>query len=150
MTRSIAPWVNREVVTVDRFDRVVEAAREMRSHHVGDVVVVDTEGGQRKPVGILTDRDIVLLGVAKDPSRIEQMLVAELMSAGLLSVAPDAPIPEVVAKMCRTGVRRLPVIENNTLVGIVTLDDLLRLLSADLAALADLASSQRKIERMGA
>ena len=139
-------YCNRNVVTVTRRATVLEAANLMRHNHVGDVIIVDEFDGGRMPIGIVTDRDIVIGIVAAglDP---EVMTVSDLMLAPLVVADETADYGETVRAMCAKGVRRIPVVNAaGSLVGIVTLDDLLRQLVAPLAELAQVSARERRHE----
>ena len=115
----------REVVVAHRDTSLAEAARLMREHHVGSVVVVSDVGGKRVPFGLITDRDIVVAVVAKglDPRTLN---TAEVMSSGLYVANEHDDISDVLRVMHQRGVRRVPVVaRDGALVGIVSLDDLL-------------------------
>lgn len=105
-------------VTVSSSASLHEAARLMRDNDIGDVVVVD----DGTPVGILTDRDIVVRGLA-DTSDIEALTVGEMCSADIVTVSPDQPVAESAELMSRHAVRRLLVVEDRALVGVVSLGD---------------------------
>ena len=99
-----------------------EAARLMRENHVGCLVVVDEQAGQRLVVGLLTDRDIVTAVVAAglDPSVLD---VGEVMSTDLVTAREDDSLIDLMRVMRRNGVRRVPVVGGQgELVGLVTLD----------------------------
>ncbi len=137
---------SRDVVVVQRHDTVLEAAKLMRQHHVGDVVVVEERGGVRVPVGLVTDRDLVveILATELDPAAIT---VADIMEQELVSVKNTTGIFEAVQYMRSRTVRRLPVVdESGALLGILSLDDLLELLSEELLAVAKLVRYQRQKE----
>ena len=137
---------NREVIIVQPDDSALEAARLMRQHHVGDVLVIENRGGVRVPVGVVTDRDLVLEIMAPelDPTDIT---VKDFMQPGAVTIKEDAGLFEAVGYMRSKGVRRLPVVaDNGGLVGILTLDDLLELLAEELAALAKLVKYEQKKE----
>jgi CBS domain-containing protein len=139
---------NREVVIVRREDTVHEAAKLMRQHHVGDVVVVEERNGVRVPVGIVTDRDLVVEIMAPD---VVQMLitVGDIMEPKLVTVKESMGIYESIKYMRGEGVRRLPVVNGNGgLVGILTLDDLLELLAEELLELSRLVKQEQKKESM--
>lgn len=142
----ISEICNREVVIVQRENTVLEAARLMRQHHVGDVVVVDEGNGVRVPVGIVTDRDLVVEIIAPglDPSAIT---VGDIMVPELAAAKESIGMFEAIEYMRAKGVRRLPVVdEGGGLVGILTLDDLLELLTEELLALGRLVQHERKKE----
>jgi CBS domain-containing protein len=136
-----------EVVCCDRRATLLEVARLLRGKHTGDVVVVDDPDGERTPVGLLTDRDIVIkaLGVGLDPGGTT---AGQLMHTPLISAGEDEDAGEALARMRAHGVRRLPVTgRSGRLVGIVTLDDLLRLVVADAHALLDIMVKGQDVER---
>lgn len=137
---------NRDVVVVQRNEPVLEAAKLMRHHHVGDVVVIEERSGVRIPVALVTDRDLVLeiMATELDPKVIT---VEDIMEPELACVKDTEGIFETVQYMRGRNVRRLPVVdEMGALVGILSLDDLLELLSEELLAIAKLVRYQRQKE----
>ncbi len=139
---------NREVVIAKRDDTILEAARLMRQHHVGDVLVVDDSGGKRIPVGIVTDRDLVveIIATELDPAAIT---VGDIMVPELSVVKEDTGVFESIQYMRAIGVRRMPVVDDSGgLVGILTLDDLLELLADELSFLAKLVKHEQDKETM--
>lgn len=136
----------RDVVVTYRHAKVSEAARLMRQHHVGDVVVVDDVDGRRVPCGIITDRDIVVGIVAKglDP---EAVLVSDLMTGEITVGRELSGVADTIQLMRSKGVRRLPIVDAlGTLIGIVTADDLLRLLSEEMNWLATMIAREQHRE----
>lgn len=126
----------REVMTDDiecctLLDNVYEVATKMRDWNVGAIPIVDGE----KLVGMITDRDIVVRGVAeKHPGSTK---VEDIMTDNLITVTPDTTTKEAARLMAENQVRRLPVVEGERLVGIVALGDLaVRDLSDDQAGQA--------------
>jgi len=118
----------------------------MRRYHIGAVVVVDAAEGAQSPVGIVTDRDIVVGVVAMnlDP---RDLTAGDIMSDELVTVPEDYEVYEAMTRMREAGVRRMPVVNRNgALTGIVSLDDLLPLVAKELADLARLPSVGRKRE----
>jgi len=139
---------NREVVIVRPETTVHEAAKLMRQHHVGDVVVVEERKGVKVPVGIVTDRDLVVEIMAPD---LVQMVitVGDIMGEELVTVNGSAGIYESIQYMRGEGVRRLPVVDNKGgLIGILTHDDLLELLSEEMLSLSGLVRHEQKKESM--
>jgi CBS domain-containing protein len=136
---------SREVVFARRGELVRDAARLMREHHVGALVVVDEREGLRVPVGVVTDRDIVVAVVAKGLDA-DGLRVEELMSGELATAADTEGISECIARMRARGVRRMPVVDaRGALVGILSADDLLDLLAEELLGLArTIANEQRR------
>ncbi|MBI2961428.1 MAG: CBS domain-containing protein [Betaproteobacteria bacterium] len=120
---------NRTVVVVTRGTRLDEAARLMREHHVGSLVVVDETAIGRRPVGIITDRDIVI-EVAAMGVPLATVTAEEAMAPDLMTGLVTDPVWDTVARMREKGVRRLPVVDRDgVLQGILTVDDLLELLT---------------------
>jgi CBS domain-containing protein len=144
----ISEICNREVVIVQSGSAVLEAAQLMRQHHVGDVVVVEERGGVRVPVGIVTDRDLVVEIMAPELDQ-RVITVGDIMIPELVTVEENAGVSETIEYMRAKGVRRVPVVDNSGgLVGILTLDDLLELLAEELLALAKLVKHEQKNETM--
>jgi len=115
-----------------------DAALQMRNEHVGALVVVERDGEVVRPVGILTDRDIVVAVLAVPEARPESICVADAMSTDLEVAREDDGLFEVVQRMSERAVRRLPVVgPDGALRGVVSLDDALRVLGAELGQLAE-------------
>ena len=130
---------NREVVVAERTTTIVEAARLMRRYHVGDLVVVDEVQGRRVPVGMVTDRDMVVEVIAREQP-FASCTVSAIMSATVVCVPETAGVIETIQLMRSHGVRRVPVVDaGGALVGILAADDLLDLLAEELSALARIA-----------
>ena len=137
---------NREVVVVGEESSITEAAGIMREYHVGDVVICKAKYGKQYPIGIFTDRDIALEIVAKgtDPDSVS---VGDAMSFELTTVTDDDDLMHVIGVMRDKGIRRVPVVDtDDALVGILTVDDILDLLSEVLVDLVHLVDRQRKRE----
>jgi CBS domain-containing protein len=109
-----------KVITVDISERVEEALRLMVKYDVGSVIVTDG----LKPVGIITERDIARAALRGDS--MLRIPARSLMARPLETVPPNMEIWRAVELMLKLGVRRLPVVENEKLVGIVTEKDLTR------------------------
>ena len=136
---------NREVVFSYRNHTVREAALLMREYHVGDLVVVE-ENGKRKPVGIVTDRDIAISIVALglDPDVIT---VGDIMGPELVTVRENQGVFETIQQMRLKGVRRLPIVgEEGALVGIVAVDDLVALFADELSELSKAIVREQMVE----
>ena len=137
---TIGTICNREVITVQRDATVLHAAVLMRQHHVGDVVVIENRKNKTVPIGIVTDRDIVVELVATELD-CNVITVGDIIITKLIVVKDSAGVFEAIQLMVNKGVRRLPVVDDDGgLVGIITLDDLLLLLSKELATLTKLAA----------
>lgn len=143
---TISAICSREVITVHRDATVLHAAMLMRQYHVGDVLVIEDREGRSVPVGILTDRDIVIEMVATDLD-CRVITVGDIMLAHLTVVKEDVGIFEAIQLMSSQGIRRLPVVDKDgSLLGIVTLDDVLLLLAKEFGALAKLVRHEQKNE----
>jgi len=137
---------NREVVIAEKALSVVDAAQLMRKHHVGDLVVVEEKDGRRHPVGIVTDRDIVVEVVAAEVNP-DALKVGDIMAPEVATVRESEGLFEALRYMRDKGVRRMPVVDREGgLVGILTLDDLLSLLAEEMTELAKLVSHERQRE----
>ena len=137
---------NRDVVIAEKTLSVVDAAQLMRSHHVGDLVVVEEKNGRKHPVGIVTDRDIVVEVVAAGVNP-DSLKVGDIMGPEVATVRESEGLFEALRYMRDKGVRRMPVVDREGgLVGILTLDDLLSLLAEEMTELAKLVSHERQRE----
>lgn len=128
------------VVTAPRDMTVAQAAELMRRDHIGDVVVIDHRNLKRVPVGIVTDRDIVIeiVALGLDP---KVMTLGDFMSEPVFTARETEGMWETIQHMRFRGVRRIPVIdETGELFGIVTLDDLLAHCADELSNLAQSVS----------
>ena len=136
-----------DTICCGRHESVQGAALLMRKHHVGDIVVVDDPDGERTPVGIVTDRDIVVsvIALGLDPVGLE---VGDIMSDDLL-VAGEHDDPYLtIEHMRQRGIRRVPVVtENGNLAGIVSADDLLVFLAEEMEELSRISPYQQQHER---
>jgi CBS domain-containing protein len=137
----------RDVITTHRDATIREAARLMRKHHVGCLVITEAKDGRTEPVGILTDRDIVMEVIAEDIN-LNEVNVGDIMSYALLKVRECDSIIETAQRMRARGVRRVPVVsDEGELIGIIALDDILELLSEELSMLAKLTSREAEQEQ---
>ncbi len=138
---------NRETVIAWRETSIAEAARLMRAHHVGDLVIIEKRNGRSVPVGILTDRDLVIEILAKDvdPTTVT---AGDAMSDRLVTARETDSLFESLKRMRAQGVRRMPVVDaEGGLVGIVTADDFLDLLAEEISALAQLVTREQAREQ---
>jgi CBS domain-containing protein len=138
---------NREVVVTDRNATLVETARLMRSQHVGDVVVVEQRPDGVHPVGILTDRDIVVELIAEEVA-LDAVSVGDVMSFELVTASEADDLFDTIKRMRNKGIRRLPVVAGSgVLVGILTVDDLIDMVAEQLTDLVKLITHERNQER---
>jgi CBS domain-containing protein len=136
---AIGEICTRNVVTIGREATIAQAAARMRQHRVGDLVVVERTNGGSVPVGIVTDRDVTVevIALGLDPG---QATVGSIAGDRLLTVREDEGMFEALRAMSDRGVRRAPVIDRHgRLTGIISIDDMLTLLAAELARIARIA-----------
>jgi len=116
--KKVRDLMSTDVVTVGLQDNVYEIALKMKRNDIGFIPVVDG----RKLVGVVTDRDLVIRGYAE--KRSGSAAVSEVMSTGVTTVSPDTSVDEAAEIMAREKIRRLPVVENGDLVGVLAIGDL--------------------------
>lgn len=131
--------MTRPVITADADLDVLSAAMRMGSANVGSLIIV-SEG---KPIGILTERDLVKKIVAQGADA-RAVMAGEIMCSPVVSVPPEASLREAAALMLKSGVKRLPVISGEKLVGIITDTDLV---SGSSLGLSDILSDLLEMHR---
>jgi CBS domain-containing protein len=137
---------NPNVATIDAAEGVVAAATLMRHEHVGDLVVIESRRGAAVPIGILTDRDIVVSVVAKRVAP-DSVTVGDAMTRDVLTVREDTSLEFALREMRRRGVRRVPVVRaSGDLVGIIAADDIIQHLAMQLSRLADVIRIEQDAE----
>lgn len=135
-------YCNREVVIVEKSESVREAAKFMRNHHVGDVVVVDKTPTGAKPQGMLTDRDIVIELLAEDVD-IDKVNIGDVMSTDLISVSEDVKLLDAIKLMRDKSIRRLVVVTaDGNLAGLLSVDDIIELIAEQLSGLTELIRNE--------
>jgi len=137
---------NRLVIEITEDESIRRAAELMRKYHVGTLVVTRFGDAVKTPVGIITDRDIVVEVTAQgvDP---EEITVGDVMSDGPVMAAEDDEIYAVLDLMREKSVRRIPVVDaKGGLTGMLALDDLLQIYTEGLRSLADIVGGQRRRE----
>ncbi|MEC4749064.1 CBS domain-containing protein [Methylomicrobium sp. Wu6] len=138
---------NREVLVAAKDDSILEAAKLMREYHAGDVVIVEERKGSRYPIGIVTDRDIVIELIAKETA-IGSVTVGDLMCRDLVLAQEDDSIFDAIKLMRLKGIRRLPVVDKTgALAGIITVDDLIELIAEQLHEIAGLIGREQTLEK---
>lgn len=127
----------RKVILIREGATIREAAEEMRRRHVGSLIVVDQPNGAPAPIGMLTDRDIVLAVVAAGVDG-EKLRVGDVMSRKVATCAEDDYLFDAVQTMRERGVRRLPVLDRHqaTLIGVISIDDIYGAIGAHMSELA--------------
>ena len=133
---------NRQVTIVDIEDSILDAVHLMRRHHVGDVIVTRPTPGGRRPVGILTDRDIVIEVMAQklDP---DSLIVKDIMSTDPVSVTVTTSLLDTLELMKQRGVRRVLVVaDDGSLQGLLSADDAIELIAEQLNDLTQLVNRE--------
>lgn len=135
-------------VTARGGEGLLDAARRMRELHVGCLVVV--EDGPRdtaRPVGILTDRDIVVGVLAQTDQKLHLLRVDDVMTRNLVLVRESDDLDEALRRMRSSGVRRVPVIDaGGALKGLLSFDDVLQHVEIQIGALTGLIGRERRRE----
>jgi CBS domain-containing protein len=136
---SLERFCRKPVVMISSHQSAYDAAVQMRERHVGAVVVVEDD----RPVGIVTDRDLVLRGIlgGRDPNATP---VRDVMSRHLTVLRSDDRIDDAVSSIRTAGVRRLPIVDSEgKAIGMVTLDDLFVLIAGELSVAVGAVQSNR-------
>jgi len=142
----IGECCNREVLIAEKQTEILETARLMKKHHVGDLVIVEKRNGATRPVGILTDRDLVVEVMAQEVPPNE-VTAADVMSLEIVTVREEEGVWETLESMRDQGVRRMPVVDQDgSLVGLVTMDDLLELFTEALDNMTQLIKGEVRRE----
>ena len=128
-------------------DTPVEAAKLMREYHAGSIVIIEERNGVRYPVGLVTDRDLVIELIAKEVD-INSVTLGDVMYRDIILGKENDDVNETIMIMRQRGIRRLPVVDDSgALVGIVTLDDLIDLIAEQLKDIATLIGKQQNVEK---
>jgi CBS domain-containing protein len=135
-------------VTIPAYETLTTAAQVMREKHIGYLIVVkpDLVDGSVKPVGVITDRDIVVAVVAKgeDP---RTLTVGDVMTYEPVVAHHDENMPDILARMRRIGIRRIPVLgSREELLGVLALDDILTHLADELESIVGAIRGGQVIE----
>jgi CBS domain-containing protein len=136
-----------DVETCTRDMTVAAAAQLMRERHAGDLVVINDPDDEREPIGIVTDRDIVVEVVARgrDPARTQ---VGEIMSSPIVIASESEELAQALERMATHGVRRIPVVDDaGAISGIVALDDALKAHAEQTSRLLDAIAKERNREQ---
>jgi CBS domain-containing protein len=144
----IGSLCNQKIICARKDETVLTAARRMRDHHVGSLVIIEGDDDHCVPAGILTDRDIVVGVIARDSEHLPQLLVGDIMTRKPVIAVSEDEVSEVVKTMRRYGIRRIPVVDTDgCLLGIASLDDIIEHLAEQLSTLAQTVIRQPRAER---
>ena len=137
----------REVVCTGVETSVAAVAKLMRQYHIGDVIVTRNDGGKRVPLGIVTDRDIVLSVVAAELAPAT-LAIGDIMGQRLVTAGEEEDVFDAIQRMRNIGVRRMPIVDaEGALIGIVSIDDILEVLAEEMTELARLISREQLNEQ---
>lgn len=137
----IVDLCNKNTVTIEQNKNLYDVACLMEENNVGCIVVTKDNSEDFKPVGIITDRDLVVKVMANNKD-YKETKVAEIMSKDLLILEGHTGIQEAIEEMNKKGVRRAPILKDKKLCGVVAVDDLIELIADELNSLSDLVKKQ--------
>jgi len=140
-TKPLKDVLNRDVITIGPTASVSEAAYLMMREEIGSLVVVDDE---RFPLGIITDRDLVISVIAGGKNS-EEVIVEEVMTKDLVYIDESANIMDILSTLSEYSIRRMPVTKDGKLTGIVSVDDLIVVIATELSDLTIALSSKSKV-----
>ncbi len=135
---SLGNLCRREIICVNRGATVEEVAKLMEEKNIGSIIVVE----ERKPMGIVTDRDILLRVINRglDPKRTS---VADVMTKQIVTLREDIGLFEALQHVKGKGIRRFPIVDaKGNLQGIMTLDDVIYLLGKEMADMASIIEKE--------
>jgi len=115
---NVEDFMTKRVVTIEGSKTILEAAKVLAEKNVGSLVVVE----ENKPVGIVTDRDVVTRAVVKGLD-LKKEQIKTIMSKPLVTVRPETSMLEAIELMDKNSIRRIPVVKDNEIVGIITSSD---------------------------
>jgi CBS domain-containing protein len=140
-SKPLQDMLNRDVITISPTAPVSEAAYLMMREDIGSLVVVDN---QMHPVGIVTDRDLVVYAVAEGKNP-DDAIVEEVMTKDVVYVEEETNILDILSTMSEYSIRRMPVTKEGRLTGIISVDDLIVVIANELVDLAMAVSSKSKV-----
>jgi CBS domain-containing protein len=132
----------RDVLAMEAGEALARCARAMKERNVGSVVIVETSRGFARPIGIITDRDM-LRGQFDRNADLFCLNAGDVMTSNPLVLSEDCDVRDAIERMGHRAVRRAPVVNGGgELVGIVTFDDLLPVIAGQIATIGGLISQQ--------
>jgi len=146
---NVGDLCDRDVTTIAPDETVVEAAKRMRDANVTELIVVQGVDSRTRPIGILTEHDLVTSVIARglEPSKLQ---VSEVLTDGFLAVTTDEGVDETLHRMRCFSLRRLPVIDRSgVLYGVITLEDLLASIRDDIYERLEPGARREAAHRLG-
>jgi len=145
--RTVGEYCSRKVITAQPGQSLHEVAERMRAGHVGCVIVIESNGSQNRPIGVITDRDLVVRALAQTDRHLEQIRADDIMTRPVVAVGETDELADALDVMRAAGVRRLPVVdEGNSVVGVLSFDDLIRHYQGSFGAFASLLEREQQEE----
>lgn len=142
----VGEYCKRAVVSINGNANVVEAAKSMREEHVGFLVVYRDGDELRKPVGVLTDRDLVLAVMARDIGP-QSVTVQDVMTRQPLIANENDELSDMLQAMRMAGIRRVPVVDGRgALAGIIAIDDAIDVVTGLMCDIAGSIKSEQRQE----
>jgi CBS domain-containing protein len=141
-------FCNRRTIVAKKGETILDVAHRMRDEHVGSVVVIEGLPNENAvPVGILTDRDIIVRVLAATDRHIHSFRVSDVMTEELVTARENEDLFDVLKRMRSFGVRRIPVVNRTGgLEGIIALDDIVDFLQEQISGVSTLISREKKRE----
>jgi CBS domain-containing protein len=125
----ISEIINKDVKVIDQEQNIFHTSKVMIDNNIGSVVVIDNNDS-KNPVGIITERDIVRIVSTFSLSDL-QVPIRKLMSYPLITLSQNASVLDALKLMYEKNIRRVIILEGNTLIGIVTENDIFKLLMSN-------------------
>jgi CBS domain-containing protein len=140
---NIGDLCNKDLVVAYLDDTLYEAAKLMRQRHVGSLIVVSKDEKGLRPIGIITDRDIIIEVVAEEIN-LKAITLKDIMTTHPIVARENDGIHETLQSMREKGVRRIPVVDlQGYLIGIITTDDILKILADKLGNLTSFIQQEQ-------
>ncbi|AKB16879.1 MULTISPECIES: cyclic nucleotide-binding/CBS domain-containing protein [unclassified Methanosarcina] len=136
---SVAEVMNKTVITMDINTDIPAIAREMVKHDVGSVIITEKE----KAMGIITERDLVK-GIVTEDKKPSKVNASEILSTPLITVAPETSVIKASEIMLKANIKRLPVLKDSTIIGIISHTDILMVTPGLSTILKDLIDMNRE------
>lgn len=132
----------KKVISIPQEESLMKAAKLMKLKNIGTLVVTKSKEQSSLPIGIITDRDIVVKAIANSKD-LDKIPIKEIMSNDLITFKKDTSINEMLAGLSKKGVRRAPIVdENNQICGIISTDDILAFIAEELNCIVDIIFKQ--------
>jgi len=147
---SAGEFCNRRTIIARKGEAILDVAQRMWNEHVGSIVVVDDlPNGKVAPVGMLTDRDIVVRVLAATDRHLRSVRVGDVMTEEPIKAWDDEDLYDILKRMRSFGVRRMPVVDRaGSLQGIIALDDIVDFLAEQVSDMRTLLSRERRREEV--